>query len=389
MAVFRTVRLAERSIEALRPEPGKAKTQFTVEGYPGLKVVVSSAGSRRWEFRFTRCGRKEVLQWGGFPGVSISKVKSKYLEAQAKLADGRDPAEASRVRREDLTLAEFVEREFLPHQRSNIRSARIQEWMIAKFIHPLYGARRLKDISRHDVVKLGNTVRDATTPVNANRYLSVFARILNLAFEWGYVTVNVAERVKHFKTADRRERFLSADEIRRLDEVLAAEDTPGASCIRLALFLGMRRGEICSLRWEDIALDGGAPSLFLRRTKAGNSRTVPLNSRAVEVLRACERFRVTGSPYVFPSPVERGHIIDLRFTWKKAKKAAGLDSDLRLHDLRHTFASQLVQGGTSLYVVQKLLGHHNPSMTQRYSHLADAVLREASESAVARTVGGG
>lgn len=133
-----------------------------------------------------------------------------------------------------------------------------------------------------------------------------------------------------------------------------------------------------------------APTAFLRQTKAGRSRAVPLNTMAVAALKAMEAHRMDDNPHVFPSTrIPAGHVHDLRGAWQAAKEAVGLPADLHLHDLRHSYASAVVSAGNSLYAVQKLLGHAAPTMTQRYAHLADATLRAASEAAVERAAQGG
>jgi integrase len=199
--------------------------------------------------------------------------------------------------------------------------------------------------------------------------------------------------VERYREVPSREKYLTPDQTRRLDETLAAmkgkEISVIAGCIRSLIWTGCRRGEMAGLRWEDVSLDGDAPSAYLRRTKSGKSRVLPLNSMAASVIRGMEAHRRADNPHVFPSQSsECGHVMDLRVVWKRAKAAAGLPEDLHLHDLRHSFASALVSSGTSLYTVQKLLGHAAPTMTQRYAHLADGALREASEIAVARTAQG-
>jgi len=160
-------------------------------------------------------------------------------------------------------------------------------------------------------------------------------------------------------------------------------DRLSVSALKLLLFTGCRREEIMSLKWENVRLD--EERIFLPMTKNGRSRTVHLNSKAKGVLqdlqaRKEEEQRTCGSEYVFPSRqgAKKPYIYDLRKPFEKACTIAGIDN-FRIHDLRHTYASLAVQSGASLYDVQKLLGHQDIAMTQRYAHLDAASLKKATD----------
>ncbi len=378
----RTFRFTEKAIQALPvPDDGRAKAQWSDAGCTGLKHVVTAGGKRRWEFRYTHGGRKCVMPLGPYPAVGLPDARKKALAAQAELAEGRDPMDESRQRRADLTVAEFCEEHFVPHQKASKRSWETDVFMLNRRILPVLGKKKLRDVTRHDAVQLLNSVAAVRSQTTANRHFTCLARLLSLAHQWDFVPANVARGVKKFREQQRKERFLSPEEIRKLDAALRAQkNAVSAGAVRLLLWTGMRRGEATGLLWEDVTLEGEAPSLYLRMTKSGRPRTVPLNTAALQVLREMLELRAEGNPHVFPWDNDLGHVWDLKWVWERTKKACGLEDSLRLHDLRHSFASSLVQNGTSLYVVQKLLGHESPTMTQRYSHLGDGVLRLASET---------
>ncbi|MBI5018114.1 MAG: tyrosine-type recombinase/integrase [Deltaproteobacteria bacterium] len=389
----RTVRMTERLLGALPSmEDGRDKVEWSDVSTTGLRFVQAASGKGRWMFRYTLGGRKCSMTLGPYPAVPLADARKKVLEAQAKVARGENPAEEVEKRKADVTLAAFVEEHFWPHQKSAKRSWKDDVWAMEKRILPALGKRRLRDITKLDVVGVRNAVREATSEPTANRHLCCLARALSLAHQWGFIDANPAKGVERFREVARRENFLTPDQTRRLDDTLAgmSELAVPAGCARLLLWTGLRRGEAAGMRWEDVTLDGDAPSAFLPRTKSGRSRTVPLNTMAVAVLRGMEAHRLEGNPHVFPSTASKsGHVRDLRVAWKRAKKQVGLSADLHLHDLRHSYASAVVSSGNSLYAVQKLLGHAAPTMTQRYAHLADATLREASEAAVSRAAQGG
>jgi integrase len=153
------------------------------------------------------------------------------------------------------------------------------------------------------------------------------------------------------------------------------ENQVAAKAILLLLLTGARRNEITHARWEHV--DPETSTLFVPLSKSGKSRYVVLNADAVAVLKSIPR--LLGNPYVFPSPVTGRPSASLYFPWHRIRTKAGL-GDVRLHDLRHSFASALVNDGKDLYTVQRLLGHANAKATQRYSHLSRKTLAEAAET---------
>ena len=171
-------------------------------------------------------------------------------------------------------------------------------------------------------------------------------------------------------------RFLDRSEIGRLVEALAKDENQvAAKAILLLLLTGARRNEVTYARWEHIDLQ--ASTLFVPLSKSGKSRYIVLNGDAVAVLKSISR--LPDNPYVFPSPVTGRPSASLYFPWHRIRTTAGLQN-LRLHDLRHSFASVLVNEGTPLYTVQRLLGHANAKATQRYAHLAPETLATAAEA---------
>ncbi|MEM9598243.1 MAG: site-specific integrase, partial [Acidobacteriota bacterium] len=215
----------------------------------------------------------------------------------------------------------------------------------------------------------------------ANKVLTLLSKAFNLAEVWGWRSegTNPCRHVGRYKEVV-RERYLSESELRRLGEVLAeAEQTwdvaPQAiGAIRLLLVTGCRSAEILNLQWNDV--DFERRCLHLRDSKTGN-RTVVLNDEALDVLASLER--VDGNSHVVPGLKPGTRRSTLHPLWKRIREAAGLD-DVRIHDLRHTFGSVGVNSGHSLAIIGRLLGHTKILTTQRYAHLADGPVREATEN---------
>ena len=174
-----------------------------------------------------------------------------------------------------------------------------------------------------------------------------------------------------------RQRFLTADETKRLIAAIDEDENRGAAqAIKLLLLTGGRRNEITHAKWEHV--DWEKRTLLVPVSKSGKPRTIALNGASIALLESVPR--VQDSEHIFPSPFSGHPFASLFYPWDRIRRRAGL-IDVRLHDLRHSFASFLVNQGVSLYVVQSLLGHTQVRMTQRYAHLAPQTLLDAAEVA--------
>ena len=273
------------------------------------------------------------------------------------------------------TLREFVEGGWKTacHERCKPSTRVRMESALRTQLLPSFGACRLDRIRRADV-HLWFDGYSKTAPGGANRTLDVLRQILNHAVVRGFLGANPACGVKR-NPRPKRTRFLARSEILRLHQTLHAHRGRGsgrqqAEIIRLLLLTGCRRSEIVNLRWSEV--DGDV--LRLRDSKVG-PRTVHLNSRAHSILKRQPRL----GTHVFPSMGDssRPRSVELSL-WRKIKKQARIE-DVRLHDLRHTFASHAVMRGVPLPVISRLLGHSETRMTLRYAHVSDRETEAASE----------
>jgi len=209
-----------------------------------------------------------------------------------------------------------------------------------------------------------------------NRVLVLLRYMFNLAKRWGIsgVSNNPAAELKTAPDVC-SERFLTAEETHRLLKALDTdENQTAAQSIKLLLLTGARRNEITRAKWEYI--DWQKKTLLVPCSKSGRPRLIQLNSAALDLVRSLPR--EPGNDFIFPSPMTGRPCASLHFPWTRIRKRAGL-TGFRLHDLRHSFASFLVNNGVSIYVVQGLLGHANVRATQRYAHLANETLSDAAE----------
>lgn len=244
-------------------------------------------------------------------------------------------------------------------------SAKMDQYLIEKHIQPYFTAKLVADVTSRDVCLFQDRYRN--TPTTANRLLEVLSKMLTLAECWGFRSgTNPCRHVDRFAEKPKN-RFLSAEEIVRLQKELTRQTrtTPhAAGALRLLLLTGCRRSEILNMKWEQVDLTKG---VFKMPDSKTGARYVPLNDSAIKVLRKIPR--VGDCPYVIANPRTGKGLQDLNRTWRRVRKYTKLE-DVRLHDLRHTFASRAVEAGLSLIVISKLLGHKQLQTTQRYAHLA-------------------
>ena len=280
--------------------------------------------------------------------------------------------------RDTFNLDGFVSSVYLPYIRLRKRSWRVDERIARQHLSPTFGARELADIQRHEVEDwLHGLSSGGLAPATCNRILAVFKTICSLAVMRGLLLTGQSPcaGVSPFKIHAQRERYLSRDEAQRLMRALEKSDRPEAFAIRLLLLTGARKSEVLKARWEHVRLD--LRLLIVPLSKSGKPRHIPLSDEAITVIRSIPRQH--GNPWLFPGHAPGKPLSDLYLFWNSLRRSLGLTS-VRIHDLRHTFASFLVNAGHSLYEVQKLLGHSDPRTTMRYAHLEQASLVAVAET---------
>jgi integrase len=347
----------------------------------GLHLRVGKSGRKFFQHRYRHLGRKKCLTLGEFPHVSVQDARQKVSEQKSLLARDVDPADERAQKRSDLTFRNFAKDHYLPHATMHKKTFQEDQYKLDKRILPILGDFRLSTITVRDITSLHAKVKEGTTATTANHYLTLVRRMLNLAVQWGLLEKNSASLLQKFKEPPHRERYLTKEELPRFLKALGEmEDRLSMAAIKLLLFTGCRKGEILSLTWENVQ-EG---RIYLPVTKNGKARSVLLNAKAKEVLEELRSKRKEGSPdtdFVFPSRhgAAKGHLHDLRKPFDRVCEAAGIDG-LRVHDLRHSFATFAVMSGASLHEVQKLLGHSDIGMTQRYAHMVDESLQRATDN---------
>ena len=369
----RRVRLSDAGIAKLEPR----NTEYIVwdKRTAGLGVRVRPSGHRSFVWHGRANGRAVRKTVGSAALMTVEDARrecSALPDAQGFSAtdDGRAPATVPLFR-------EFAMGEWKPNAGARWRSSRRKrvDRLLENQLFPVFGKRRLNRIRRRDVERWFDAY-SKTAPGGANHALQLLRQILNAAVDAGSIAANPTEGIRR-NPRPKFTRFLSTDEIDRLHRVLdrLVEERPSrlwqADIVRLLLLTGCRKGEIQMLKWSEVNGD----MLRLEETKT-RPRTVWLSEAARAIL---DRRPRTGGRYVFPAPMDPARPSSCDITlWYRARKEAGIE-DVRLHDLRHTVASQAVAQGTALSTVARMLGHADPTMTLRYAHVGDRDVQAAAE----------
>jgi integrase len=370
-------KITKRNVDQLAPAPGDILLwDGEVKGF-GVRCRPSGAKHYVLKLRAGRRQRWITIGRHGSPWTP-DMARREALRLLGLRAGGRDPATERDRQKGAVTIAELADR-FLRQHVARYCKARTQEEYqraVHRYIKPDLGHHRITELTRADVAHFHH--RHGDHPYQANRSLAVLSKMMTLAEAWGLrADGNPCRHIKKYRE-DKRERYLTKDELRRLGAVLTdpqthkTEDPFVRAAIGLLILTGARLTEILTLRWDYVDLESGV--LRLPDSKTG-AKSIYLNSEATTLLRRIPH--IEGNPYVLIGKKAGAPIVNLQKPWRRIRAAAGLD-DVRIHDLRHSFASVAASAGMSLPVIGKLLGHSQPVTTARYAHLAAAPVHAAT-----------
>jgi len=355
-------------------------------------VRITAAGIKSYVLNYRIHGRQRRYTIGRCDEWTVTRARKEAEKLRGEVSDGNDPMAARERERGELTMAElaekYIEEHALVHKRAG--SVRNDRSILSNIVIPRFGRLRLRSITRRDVEQLHASLK--ATPYHANRVLSLLSKMFSLAIGWGECDENPARGVKRYHE-DRKETWLKIRELRALESALADyRDQQVADGIRLLILTGARESEVLKAEWSQFDLERGIWNKPSHATKQRKIEHTPLNRAALGILERMSERR-NGSQYLFPG--KNGARATIQKPWRQICKSAGLAEAyeiqgkrrtlmrwrpiLRIHDLRHTFASHLVSSGASLYAVGKLLGHTNPATTARYAHTDDKALRATAD----------
>lgn len=359
--------------------PATGKIDYYDNAITGFILEVRSTGGKTYHLRYRDShGKQRQHKIGDAKSITFDKARQAAEKLRSRVVLGESPIEEKKLLRTIPTIAELYQETYLPHIQNTRRNlgSDLSFWKV--HILPSFGQKHLDELKQQDVIDAQMAMRKAGyAEGTSNKWIVQirYAYAVAKKFEVPGSEKNPAAGVKQFHV-EGRERFLSSEETQRLREAVnQSENTQLKYIVALLLMLGCRKRELLEARWEDFDLERRTWRIPVSKT---GKRHVPLSSVAVELLGQLPRW--PGCPFVVPNPKSRKPFTGIHVSWDTARKRAGLP-EVRMHDLRHTFASNLVNAGHSIFVVSKALGHANTLMSQRYSHLSDETLFAAADAA--------
>jgi integrase len=340
----------------------------------GFGVRKTASGHTAFIFNYTARGRDRRMTIGQYPAWSVAAARQAAAKLRIRVDAGEDPLEVQQVARAEYTLAHLWERYeevVLPRKAESTQKDERSIWK--RLILPKLGNRRLSHIRPGDIDAFHLAVT-ALTPVQANRCIASLRHAFNMAIRWELVASNPVTGIKK-NSEPPRQRFLDDLERARFVAALdAREDTPSALALHFLLLTGARRGEVLKATWGQIDFVKEAWIKPSSHTKQRRLHRVPLSKSAMNILHRARL--LTEGDFIFPGRTGKA-LIEIKKTFYAVCREACIEG-LRIHDLRHSYASALVSRGTSLPIIGGLLGHTQVSTTARYSHLADEAMRHAT-----------
>lgn len=382
--------ITKRSVDALRPSKIKTKSGNPSDAYlwdseiPGFGCKCTPAGKRVFLFQYRNsAGRTRRVTIGTFGPMTPEQARGAAKLLYGAVASGGDPASERDKRKDALTFGQVRER-FIAEHVSNLSETSQLDYGQQLNVHitGTLASRPIADIRRADMSKLHHELK--STPIAANRLVAVLSKLFSWCEEQELRPEgsNPCRHVERYEETP-RERYLNTAELQALGKALAEakQNSVAIAAIRLLLFTGARRSEILGLRWEWIDFERNVARLPAKAHKSGRKtgkgKDIVLSAPALAVLETLTRIK--GNPFVLPGNKDGEHLVNLSKPWGVIRKAAKLQ-DVRLHDLRHSFASVGAMSGASLPIIGKLLGHSQSATTERYAHLEGSPIAEAGKA---------
>ena len=368
MASKHSTRLTDKYIRSLKP-PETGFSLHTDTEVPGFALRITAAGKRSFTLDYRIHGRNRRMTLKPWPEYNASAARAVALEKRQLIGNGIDPLDVKYADDVAELCAEVIRHLATTGKRPS--TLRDYQRMVDQFIVPKIGRLQVKDVTRRDIERLHKSLAD--TPYQANRVLALLSRMFSLAVHWEMIERNPVTGIEKFQEVA-RERYLTKEELKRLVAALDAfPDRNIASALALMMLTGCRKSEALQAEWDQFDLEAGVWTKPSHHTKQKRVHRVPLNAAAVQLLQTLPRI----GPHLFPGRVEGQPLQDIKKAWETLRQAAGAP-DLRMHDLRHSYASMLASQNLSLPIIGQLLGHTQAQTTKRYAHLLDEPLRQAT-----------
>ena len=363
-------------------QPGDKRTEYCDTEVRGLLIECRSAANAvpTWYLRYKANGKTAYTRLGNVQELTLAQARKQAIVLKAQHTLAPKHAVEAKAPMGTMTLDVFMRDHYFPHAAQHKRSVKRDDQLHRLRIGPKFGHLALSAINRRDVQAFQNDLlKEGLSPATADHHVKLLRRVLNLAVQWEMLEKNPLKGIKLYMVDNQVENYLDPEQLDRLVEVLRTDENRMVCLILMFLIsTGARKNEALTATWKNVSLEGGVWRVDASLSKSKKSRSIPLNDSALWVL---EQLPSKGkSEYLFPSPVTGKPYTGITRAWYRLRKKAKIPS-IRLHDLRHGFASLLVSGGRSLYEVQQILGHSDPKVTMRYAHLSAKALKDAANAA--------
>lgn len=375
-------KLTQAFVKRVECEEGKSKQEFVDDEIKGFFLEVRSSGGKTYYLRSIDTDKKrKYTKLGDAKVLTLADARIKALKLKKAIEDGKDVIiDTPKAENKVPTLKEFYHDFYLPFIQKHVKSWISNDSMMRIHILPVFGSKKMDEIKKHEIMKAHHDMieKKKKKPSTANKFLIFLSQAYTIALdlEIDGISENPAKRVKPFSENNERQRFLNKKEVKRLIAAVNESQNPNLKYVIPFLILtGARRGEVLRARWSDINLE--MKLWTIPTSKNGKKRVLPISQSLHELILSIPKSSPT---YLFPSPKTGKPQNDVYRSWDHARTKAKL-KDVRMHDLRHSFASALVNSRRSLYEVQTLLGHSTSTMTQRYAHLSNESLMSAASCA--------
>lgn len=377
------IKLEHSSCLIAQCEPGKRKTVYWCTHISGFVLEVRASGGKTYALKYTdEHGRQRQHKIGGHSDITFDQARKVAQRLRSEVVLGGNPAEAKEERKAVPTYATLAD-QHLTHARAHLKSHSSTEINLRVHLLPRWGKSRLNEITPQEISKwLVEKAAEGLAPATVEKLRTVFGRSFELGLKWSVPGCerNPVRAVPKAKFNNARETFLTAPEAARLLKACDQSLNPQlGNIVRLLLLTGARVSELLHAEWRHVNVERKA--WHIPMSKTGKARFVPLSADALSVIDKLPRFGAC--PYLVPNPETRKPFVSIKHGWQKARSRALL-SNLHIHDLRHSAASCMINGGVDLYAVGKVLGHTDHKSTMRYSHLANDTLLAAVEAGAAK-----
>ena len=369
-------------VKRVECEQDKSKQEFYDNEIQGFMLEVRSSGAKSYYVRTSVDGKRVAKKIGDAKVISVKDARAKAIKLKRKIESQVDnltlEAENSG---QTMTLEEFYNDHYLPYIKKQIKSYETNISVFKNHILPYFGLKNMVEIKKSEIITLHSNMvqKKKLAPATANKVLIFISHAFNVAMQLEIkgIEVNPASKIKPYLLNNAREKYLTKEEAARLIEVInqTQQNIHLKYIIPMLILTGARRGEVLKAKHEDFNLN--QLCWTIPTSKSGKKRVLPITPQLLELYKSIPK---DDTPYLFASAKSKKPYVTIYVSWNSARTRAGL-KDLRMHDLRHSFASALVNNGRSLYEVQTLLGHSTSKMTQRYAHLSNENLMKAASCA--------